>query len=87
MILLDDDLASLVNGITLSIHMMDNLRKTIICLAASNVIELLPFITTCLFGLPSPLSNFFLVILWAMNEGVPVYELFYESPSLDIMTG
>jgi len=44
MILLNDDFASIVNGVEEGRKIFDNLKKTVVYLLTSNVTEIFPFI-------------------------------------------
>jgi len=44
MILLDDDFASIVNGVEEGRKIFDNLKKTVVYLLTSNMTEIIPFL-------------------------------------------
>lgn len=56
-ILLDDNFASIVEGIALSKTHFKNIRKSIIYLLTSSMAELLPFLAVVFFQIPPPLSS------------------------------
>lgn len=93
MILLDDDFSSIVNGVEEGRRIFDNLKKVIIYLLASNVAQLLPYISLILLQVPLPLSTVLILIIWYFFGGYfsvgteipPSLSLCYEHAELDIM--
>lgn len=57
MVLMDDDFASIVNGVEEGRKIFDNLKKTIVYLLTSNIAEVFPYVAYIIFGIPQPLSN------------------------------
>lgn len=49
MILLDDDFASIVNGVEEGRKIFDNLKKTVVYLLTSNMTEIIPFLAFIVF--------------------------------------
>ena len=86
MILLNDDFASIVDGIQEGRKIFDNLKKTIVYLLTSNCTEIIPFIAMVLFGLPLPLSSVFMLVICVGTDILPAISLAYEDAELDIMT-
>lgn len=86
MILLNDDFASIVDGIEEGRKIFDNLKKTIVYLLTSNCTEIIPFIAMVLFGLPLPLSSVFMLVICVGTDILPALSLAYEDAEMDIMT-
>jgi sodium/potassium-transporting ATPase subunit alpha len=86
MILLDDDFASIVNGVEEGRKIFDNLKKTVVYLLTSNVTEIVPFFALLLFNLPLPLSAIFMLIICVGTDIWPALSLAYEEAELDVMT-
>ena len=57
MILLDDNFASIVNGVEEGRLIFDNLKKSIAYTLTSNIPEVVPFITFVTLNLPLPLTT------------------------------
>lgn len=86
MVLLNDDFASIVDGIEEGRKIFDNLKKTIVYLLTSNCTEIWPFIAMVVNGLPLPLSSVFMLIICVGTDILPALSLAYEDAELDIMT-
>lgn len=63
MILLDDDFASIVNGVEEGRKIFDNLKKTIVYLLTSNMTEIIPFLVFIVLKIPLPLSSIYMLVL------------------------
>jgi len=86
MILLNDDFASIVDGIEEGRKIFDNLKKTIVYLLTSNITEIVPYIAEIFFGLPLPLSNTFILVICIGTDILPAISFAYEDAEIDIMT-
>lgn len=86
MILLNDDFASIVDGVEEGRKIFDNLKKTIVYLLTSNVTEIFPFLAQLIFFLPLPLSNMLMLCICVGTDILPALSLAYEGAELDIMT-
>ncbi len=86
MILLNDDFASIVDGVEEGRKIFDNLKKTIVYLLTSNCTEIFPFLFYVIFGMPLPLSSIFMLVICVGTDILPALSLAYEEPELDIMT-
>ena len=86
MILLDDDFASIVNGIEEGRKIFDNLKKTIIYVLTSNIPELTPFLAFIAFRIPLPITNIFMIFIDVGTDILPSISLGYEKVEIDVMT-
>ena len=86
MILLNDDFASIVNGVEEGRKIFDNLKKTIVYLLTSNMTEIWPFIALVILQIPLPLSNIFMLCICVGTDIYPALSLAYEEAEVDIMT-
>lgn len=86
MILLNDDFASIVDGIEEGRKIFDNLKKTIVYLLTSNITEVFPYIAEIALGLPLPLSNTFILVICVGTDILPAISFAYEEAEIDIMT-
>jgi sodium/potassium-transporting ATPase subunit alpha len=86
MILLNDDFASIVDGVEEGRKIFDNLKKTIVYLLTSNMTEIWPFVALVIIQIPLPLSNIFMLIICVGTDIYPALSLAYEEAEIDIMT-
>lgn len=86
MILLNDDFASIIDGIEEGRKIFDNLKKTIVYLLTSNITEVFPFLAFILFTIPLPLSSIFMLVICIGTDILPAISLAYEDAEMDIMT-
>eukprot|EP00178_Gracilaria_changii_P014261 TRINITY_DN4032_c0_g2_i2.p1 TRINITY_DN4032_c0_g2~~TRINITY_DN4032_c0_g2_i2.p1 ORF type:complete len:162 (-),score=18.37 TRINITY_DN4032_c0_g2_i2:650-1135(-) len=86
MILLNDDFASIVDGVEEGRKIFDNLKKTIVYLLTSNMTEIWPFFGLVILRLPLPLSNIFMLCICVGTDIYPALSLAYEEAEVDIMT-
>ena len=86
MILLNDDFASIVDGVEEGRKIFDNLKKTIVYLLTSNITEVFPYIAEIALGLPLPLSNTFILVICVGTDILPAISFAYEEAEIDIMT-
>eukprot|EP00092_Neocalanus_flemingeri_P107949 GFUD01138573.1.p1 GENE.GFUD01138573.1~~GFUD01138573.1.p1 ORF type:complete len:1018 (+),score=307.35 GFUD01138573.1:120-3173(+) len=85
MILLDDDFATIVNGVEEGRLIFDNLKKSIVYTLTSNIPEIFPFLTWVVLGIPLPLSTVAILLIDLGTDMVPAISLAYEKAELDIM--
>jgi len=86
MVLLNDDFASIVDGVEEGRKIFDNLKKTVVYLLTSNMTEIWPFLGLIALGIPLPLSNIFMLIICVGTDIYPALSLAYEESEFDIMT-
>ena len=86
MILLNDDFASIVDGVEEGRKIFDNLKKTIVYLLTSNMTEIWPFIALVILQIPLPLSNIFMLCICVGTDIYPALSLAYEEAEVDVMT-
>lgn len=86
MILLNDDFASIVDGVEEGRKIFDNLKKTIVYLLTSNMTEIWPFAGLVVLQIPLPLSNIFMLCICVGTDIYPALSLAYEEAEVDIMT-
>ena len=85
MLLMDDNFASIVDGVEEGRKIFDNLGKSICYALAPNIPELVPFLSLVIFQLPVPLSTVLMLIICLGTDMWPAISLAYEYPELDIM--
>ena len=85
MVLLDDNFASIVNGVKEGRLIFDNLKKSIAYTLTSNIPEILPFLLFITVGMPLPLSTILILCVDLGTDMVPAISLAYEEPESDIM--
>ncbi|CAG9328025.1 unnamed protein product [Blepharisma stoltei] len=85
MLLLDDNFASIINGVMQGRVIFDNLKRTIAYVLASNIPEILPFLAFVTFQIPLPLTTILMLAIDLGTDMVPAVSLAYEDPELDIM--
>jgi sodium/potassium-transporting ATPase subunit alpha len=86
MVLLNDDFASIVDGIEEGRKIFDNLKKTVVYLLTSNMTEIWPFLALIAIQIPLPLSNIFMLCICVGTDIYPALSLAYEESEFDIMT-
>jgi sodium/potassium-transporting ATPase subunit alpha len=86
MVLLNDDFSSIVDGVEEGRKIFDNLKKTIVYLLTSNMMEILPFLAFIIFQFPLPLSPILMLIICVGTDILPALSLAYEAAEIDIMT-
>lgn len=86
MILLNDDFASIVDGVEEGRKIFDNLKKTVVYLLTSNITEVFPFLGNVIFQFPLPLSSVFMLCICVGTDILPAISLAYEEAEPDIMT-
>lgn len=85
MILMDDNFASIVNGVEEGRLIFDNLKKSIAYTLTSNIPEIGPFLCYILIGIPLPLSTVLILCVDLGTDMVPAISLAYELKESDIM--
>merc|ERR1711972_1152695 len=85
MILLDDNFASIVNGVEEGRIIFDNLKKSIAYTLSSNIPEITPFLLFIVFAIPLPLGTVTILCIDLGTDMVPAISMAYEGPESDIM--
>jgi len=85
MILLDDNFASIVNGIEEGRIIFDNLKKSIAYTLSSNIPEISPFILFQTAGIPLALSTIMILLVDLGTDLAPAISMAYEGKESDIM--
>ena len=85
MILMDDNFASIVNGVEEGRLIFDNLKKSISYTLTSNIPEIGPFIIYMLLNIPLPLSTVLILCVDLGTDMWPAISLAYEEKESDIM--
>eukprot|EP01006_Ploeotia_vitrea_P056684 TRINITY_DN68116_c9_g3_i1.p2 TRINITY_DN68116_c9_g3~~TRINITY_DN68116_c9_g3_i1.p2 ORF type:complete len:1113 (-),score=653.57 TRINITY_DN68116_c9_g3_i1:66-3350(-) len=85
MILLNDNFASIVDGVEEGRLIFDNLKKSIAYTLSSNIPEISPFLFFILLALPLPLSTVLILCIDLGTDMVPAISLAYENKEANIM--
>jgi sodium/potassium-transporting ATPase subunit alpha len=85
MILLDDNFASIVNGVQEGRLIFDNLKKSIAYTLSSNIPEITPFIFFIVLGIPLPLPTVLILCIDLGTDMIPAISFSYELKEADIM--
>ncbi len=85
LILVDDELASLVDGIKEGRIAYDNIRKVIYLLISTGAAELVLFLAAIATGLPMPLSPVQLIWLNLVTQGIQDVALAFEKGEPDVL--
>merc|ERR1712051_255098 len=85
MILLDDNLASIVTGVEEGRLIFDNLKKSIAYTLTSNIPEISPFLLFILCDVPLPLGTVTILCIDLGTDMVPAISMAYEEAESDIM--
>jgi sodium/potassium-transporting ATPase subunit alpha len=85
MILLDDNFASIVNGVEEGRLIFDNLKKSIAYTIQSNIPEITPFLAFIIFAIPLPLTTFLILAIDLGTDMIPAISMASEQPEADIM--
>ena len=86
MLLMDDNFASIVDGVEEGRKIFDNLGKSIAYALTPNIPELTPFLALVIFQIPVPLSPVLMLVICLGTDMWPSISLAYEYPELDIMS-
>lgn len=84
-VLLDDNFASIVNGVEEGRLIFDNLKKSIAYTLTSNVPQLIPFLAFITFQIPLPLTTVLILCIDLGTDIFPAIALAYEKAESDIM--
>merc|ERR1719495_2130518 len=85
MILLNDDLGSIVTGVEEGRLIFDNLKKSIAYTLTSNIPEISPFLFFMIASTPLPLGTVTILCIDLGTDMVPAISLAYEEAESDIM--
>jgi sodium/potassium-transporting ATPase subunit alpha len=85
MILLDDNFASIVNGIEEGRLIFDNLKKTVAYTISHCLPEIVPFVVYVILGIPLPVTSILIIWIDLGTELLPAISLAYEKAEADIM--
>jgi len=85
MVLLDDNFASIVNGVEEGRLIFDNLKKSIAYTLSSNIPEISPFLVFILVSVPLPLPTILILCIDLGTDMVPAISLAYEGREANIM--
>jgi sodium/potassium-transporting ATPase subunit alpha len=85
MILLDDNFASIVNGIEEGRLIFDNLKKSISYTLSSNIPEIIPFLLYVTLGIPLPLSTILMLCIDLGTDMIPAISLAHEPAESKLM--
>ena len=85
MILLDDNFASIVKGVSEGRLIFDNLKKSIAYTLSSNIPEIAPFLSFITVDIPLPLSTVLILCIDLGTDMVPAISMAWETPEADIM--
>lgn len=85
MILLNDNFASIVDGVEEGRLIFDNLKKSIAYTLSSNIPEISPFLVFILVNVPLPLPTVLILCIDLGTDMVPAISLAYENKESNIM--
>jgi sodium/potassium-transporting ATPase subunit alpha len=85
MILVDDNFASIVNGVEEGRLVFDNLKKSIAYTLSSNIPEIAPFLCFITIRTPSPLTTILILAVDLGTDMIPAISMAYENAESDIM--
>jgi sodium/potassium-transporting ATPase subunit alpha len=85
MILLNDDFASIVDGVEEGRLIFDNLKKSIAYTLSSNIPEISPFLVFIVTSIPLPLPTVLILCIDLGTDMVPAISLAYENKEANIM--
>merc|ERR1719461_2167284 len=85
MILLDDNFASIVNGVEEGRIIFDNLKKSIAYTLSSNIPEIAPFLFYQVAGIPLPLPTVMILLVDLGTDLAPAISMAHEGAESDIM--
>jgi len=86
MILMDDNFASIVNGIEEGRLIFANLKKSIAYTLTSNIPEILPFLCMIALRIPLGLTTIMILCIDLGTDMLPAIAFAYELPESNIMT-
>jgi hypothetical protein len=85
MILLDDNFASVVQGVEEGRLIFDNLKKSIAYTLSSNIPEIAPFLCFITARIPLPLSTVLILFVDLGTDMIPAISMAWENAESDIM--
>jgi sodium/potassium-transporting ATPase subunit alpha len=85
MILLNDNFASIVDGVEEGRLIFDNLKKSIAYTLSSNIPEISPFLVFIIAGIPLPLPTVLILCIDLGTDMIPAISLAYENKEANIM--
>ena len=85
MILLDDNFASIVNGVEEGRLIFDNLKKSIAYTLTSKIPEMIPFLLFVVLGIPLALGTIGILCIDLGTDVLPAISYAYEQAESDIM--
>mmetsp|Transcript_14473 Transcript_14473/g.29165 ORF Transcript_14473/g.29165 Transcript_14473/m.29165 type:complete len:1142 (-) Transcript_14473:212-3637(-) len=85
MILLNDNFASIVDGVEEGRLIFDNLKKSIAYTLSSNIPEISPFLVFIVIQIPLPLPTVLILLIDLGTDIIPAISLAYETKESDIM--
>lgn len=77
-VLLNDDFSSIVDGVEEGRKIFDNLKKTIVYILCSNIVEMAAFFSYIILRIPLPLSCIFMLCYDVGTDILPSISLAYE---------
>jgi len=84
-ILMDDNFASIVNGIEEGRLIFDNLKKSIAYTISHCMPEIVPFLVYVILAIPLPVTSILIIFIDLGTELLPAISLAYEKAEADIM--
>ncbi|KAJ7227924.1 hypothetical protein C8J57DRAFT_1092819 [Mycena rebaudengoi] len=86
LVLLTDNLSTLVTGIKYGRLCFENLRKSILYLLPAGIFsELIPVLLNVLTGVPQALSSIQMIIICVVTDVLPALSLVHEKPEADLL--
>jgi len=85
MILLDDNFASIVEGVVQGRLIFDNLKKCINYALAVNIPQLNAFLFFICFQLPVPINSMLILVICIGTDVLPAIAMAHEEPEADLM--
>uniref|UniRef100_A0A7S1PH34 Sodium/potassium-transporting ATPase subunit alpha n=1 Tax=Percolomonas cosmopolitus TaxID=63605 RepID=A0A7S1PH34_9EUKA len=85
MILMDDNFASIVNGVNEGRTIFDNIKKAIAYILISNFAQLIPFLVFVTLNIPLALGTIMILCIDLGTDILPAISFSYEPPESDIM--
>ncbi|CAF1597765.1 unnamed protein product, partial [Adineta ricciae] len=86
LVLLDNDLNTLVGAIEEGRYLWENIKKCLAYCLVVNATQLLPFLMFIIFQIPLTLGPITLLLVDLITQLLPTISLAYERPESDIMT-
>jgi sodium/potassium-transporting ATPase subunit alpha len=86
LVLLDNDLNTLVGAIEEGRYLWENIKKCLAYCLVVNVTQLIPYLMFIIFQIPLTLGPITLLLVDLITQLLPTISLAYERPESDIMT-